>query len=137
MVYVGSIFRGVVELPLKAPLGGRNAGSTLVTAATVLVAGAAAAASGANRGKLAICTTAPKANAFSSLRRHPLNCRVGTLTAYPYCRDRQSSGRLNSITPLVQGSPMSFRHREVMVGSTRCFSILYASNIIGIRNRSA
>src|SRR5437868_1381220 len=111
------------------PAAGRRAGSTLVTAATVLVAGAAAAASGANKGKLAICTTATKANAFSSFRCHPLNCGLGTLTAYPYYSDRQSSGRLNSITPLVQGSPMSFWHREVTAGQTRCFSILYASNI--------
>src|SRR5881227_2542373 len=85
------------------PAAGRRAGSTLVTAATVLVAGAAAAASGANKGRLAICTTAPNANALSSLRCHPLNCGLGTLTAYPYYSVRQSSRRLNSITPLVQG----------------------------------
>jgi len=81
---LAAIKRGEVAPPLTMPAAGRRAGSTLVTAATVLVAGAAAAASGANRGKLAICTTAPKANAFSSLRCHPLNCGLGTLTAYPY-----------------------------------------------------
>src|SRR2546423_5938128 len=103
MLYVGSIRRGALPPLLTALIAGRSTDSVAATDATVVAAGAAAAASGANSGRLAICTTAAKAIPFSSLRPNPPRCEVGTLPAYPYCSDRQSSRRLSPLLLWYRG----------------------------------